>query len=159
MLALLILPCGLLFAPFFVVPIGLMALLSVLTGNPVWEDDVRFTTEHCARFAGDWYNWDVLWATLRIGLWTTIATLLIGHPIAHPMARIHSRALHALSLFAVLTPMSTGIVVRTFAWMTLLSDNGVLTQTFMWLGPITEPLPLMYNEFGIIVGLKHILIP
>lgn len=159
MLGLLILPCALLFVLFFILPIGLMALMSVLTGNPVVEDDVSFTAGNYIRFAGDWYNWEVLWATLRIGLWTTIAALLIGYPIAHLMARIHSRALHAILLMAVLTPMLTGIVVRTFAWMTLLSDNGVINQTLTRLGWIESPLPLMYNEFGIIVGLTHIFIP
>lgn len=159
MLGLLILPCALLFALFFVLPIGLMALMSVLTGNPVVEEDVSFTASHYARFAGDWYNWEVLWSTLRIGLWTTVAALLIGYPIAHLMARVHSRAMHAILLMAILTPMLTGIVVRTFAWMTLLSDNGVINQTLTALGWIESPLPLMYNEFGIIVGLTHIFIP
>jgi len=158
-LGLLILPCGLLFVLFFVLPIGLMALMSVLTGNPVVEEDVAFTVEHYARFAGDWYNWEVLWATLRIGFWTTAAALLIGYPIAHLLARVHSRAMHAILLIAVLTPMLTGIVVRTFAWMTLLADNGVINQTLMWLGWIESPLPLMYNEFGVIVGLTHIFVP
>lgn len=158
-LGLLILPCGLLFVLFFVLPIGLMALMSVLTGNPVVEEGVTFTNEHYVRFAGDWYNWEVLWATLRIGLWTTLAALLIGYPIAHLMARVRSRAVHAILLMAVLTPMLTGIVVRTFAWITLLSDNGVINQTLMRLGWTDGPLPLMYNEFGIIVGLTHIFIP
>lgn len=155
----LILPCGLLFTLFFILPIGLMAMMSVLTGNPVVQDNVVFTGRHYARFAGDWYHWQVLWATLRIGLWTTFAALLIGYPIAHLMARVHSRALHAMLLMAVLTPMLTGIVVRTFAWITLLSDNGVINQTLMRMGLIDAPLPLMYNEFGIVVGLTHIFIP
>ncbi|NNK65382.1 MAG: ABC transporter permease [Rhodobacteraceae bacterium] len=159
LIGLLILPCAILFALFFVLPIGLMAVMSVLTGNPVVEEDVTFTASHYARFAGDWYNWEVLWATLRIGLWTTVAALLIGYPIAHLMARVHSRALHAILLMAVLTPMLTGIVVRTFAWMTLLADNGVINQTLAALGWIESPLPLMYNEFGIVVGLTHIFIP
>lgn len=158
-LGLLILPCALLFLVFFVLPIGLMALMSVLTGNPVVQDNVSFTTQHYTRFASDWYNWEVLWATLRIGLWTTAAALLIGYPIAHLMARVRSRALHAIMLMAVLTPMLTGIVVRTFAWITLLSDTGVINQTLTKLGWIESPLPLMYNEFGIVVGLTHIFIP
>lgn len=155
----LIVPCGLLFTLFFVLPIGLMALMSVLTGNPVVQDDVAFTGKHYARFANDWYHWEVLWATLRIGFWTTFAALLIGYPIAHLMARVRSRAMHAILLMAVLMPMLTGIVVRTFAWITLLSDNGVINQTLMRLGWIDGPLPLMYSEFGIIVGLTHIFIP
>ena len=53
----------------------------------------------------------------------------------------------------------TGIVVRTFAWMTLLSDKGVINQTLISLGLISQPLKLMYTETGIVVGLVHIYVP
>jgi putative spermidine/putrescine transport system permease protein len=75
------------------------------------------------------------------------------------MARIKSRTGHALLLMAVLAPMLTGIVVRTFAWMTLLSDKGVINQVLLSLGLIGKPLQLMYNETGIIIGLVHIYVP
>jgi putative spermidine/putrescine transport system permease protein len=75
------------------------------------------------------------------------------------MARIRSRTGHALLLMAVLAPMLTGIVVRTFAWMTLLSDKGVINQTLISLGVISQPLKLMYTETGIVVGLVHIYVP
>jgi putative spermidine/putrescine transport system permease protein len=55
--------------------------------------------------------------------------------------------------------MLTGIVVRTFAWMTLLQDRGVVNTTLIALGWIEKPLPLMYNEFGTIVALVHIYVP
>ena len=60
---------------------------------------------------------------------------------------------------AVIAPLLTGIVVRTFAWMTLLSDRGVINTIAQWLGLAEKPLPLMYNEFGVIVGLVHIYVP
>jgi putative spermidine/putrescine transport system permease protein len=90
---------------------------------------------------------------------TTLVALAIGYPLAHWMARIKSRTGHALLLMAVLAPMLTGIVVRTFAWMTLLSDKGVVNQTLMSLGVIGQPLKLMYTETGIVVGLVHIYVP
>jgi putative spermidine/putrescine transport system permease protein len=65
---------------------------------------------------------------------------------------MHSRVGHALLLMAVIAPLLTGIVVRTFAWMTLLGDRGVINITAQWLGLTGRPLPLMYNEFGVIVG-------
>jgi putative spermidine/putrescine transport system permease protein len=102
---------------------------------------------------------EVIWTTIRIGLVTTLVALAIGYPLAHWMARIKSRTGHALLLMAVLAPMLTGIVVRTFAWMTLLSDKGVVNQTLMSLGVIGQPLKLMYTETGIVVGLVHIYVP
>jgi putative spermidine/putrescine transport system permease protein len=101
----------------------------------------------------------VIWTTIRIGLVTTLVALAIGYPLAHWMARIKSRTGHALLLMAVLAPMLTGIVVRTFAWMTLLSDKGVINQTLISLGLISQPLKLMYTETGIVVGLVHIYVP
>lgn len=158
-MALFILPSALLFAVFFVLPIGLMAVMSCLTGNPVVAPNVTFTLRHYQRILDDPYHFEVIWTTIRIGLWTTAAALLIGYPLAHWMARIKSRTGHALLLMAVLAPMLTGIVVRTFAWMTLLSDKGVINQTLMSMGLISQPLHLMYNETGIIVGLVHIYVP
>ena len=158
-LALLILPSALLFTLFFFLPIGLMAVMSCLTGNPVVMPHVAFTTRHYARIVNDSYYLEVIWTTLRIGLLTTLFALLIGYPLAHWMARIKSRAGHALLLMAVLAPMLTGIVVRTFAWMTLLSDKGVINQLLISAGLIAKPLQLMYNETGIVIGLVHIYVP
>lgn len=158
-LALFILPSALLFALFFFLPIGLMAVMSLLTGNPVVMPHVAFTTRHYVRMLDDTYYLEVIWTTIRIGLWTTLIALLVGYPLAHWMARIKSRTGHALLLMAVLAPMLTGIVVRTFAWMTLLSDKGVINQTLIALGLISKPLQLMYNETGIVIGLVHIYVP
>lgn len=158
-LALFILPSALLFAFFFFLPIGLMMTMSLLTGNPVVAPRVALTSRHYARIINDPYYLEVIWTTIRIGLVTTLISLAIGYPLAHWMARIKSRAGHALLLMAVLAPMLTGIVVRTFAWMTLLSDKGVINQTLISLGLITQPLQLMYTETGIVVGLVHIYVP
>lgn len=150
-------PATLLFVLFFIMPFGVMALLSVLSGNPVSNPNVSFTWRHYNRlFDSDLY-FDALVATMRIGAVTTIISLLIGYPLAHWMARMRSRVGHALLLMAVIAPLLTGIVVRTFAWMTLLSDRGVINTTLQWFG--LAPLPLMYNEFGVIVGLVHIYVP
>jgi putative spermidine/putrescine transport system permease protein len=158
-LAVFILPSGLLFILFFFLPIGLMAMMSFLTGNPVVAPNVALTTRHYVRIIGDPYYLEVIWTTIRIGLLTTLIALAIGYPLAHWMARIKSRAGHALLLMAVLAPMLTGIVVRTFAWMTLLSDKGVINQTLISFGLIIQPLKLMYNETGIVIGLVHIYVP
>ena len=136
-----------------------MAALSLLSGNPVSNPNVTFTWRHYNRlFDSDLY-FDALVATMRIGAVTTIIALLIGYPLAHWMARIKSRVGHAVLLMAVVAPLLTGIVVRTFAWMTLLSDRGVINTMARWLGLAEKPLPLMYNEFGVIVGLVHIYVP
>lgn len=152
-------PALLLLVMFFLVPFAAMALISVLTGNPFTSPDTRFTTRHYERFLANSLYGEALLSTLRIGAITTVATLLIGYPLAHWMARIKSRLGHGLLLMAVIAPMLTGIVVRTFAWLTVLQDKGVINQTLMAAGLIHAPLRLMYNEFGTIVALVHIYVP
>jgi len=152
-------PAGLLFVLFFMLPFGVMAALSVLSGNPVSNPNVAFTWRHYLRLVDSDLYVDALVATLRIGVVTTALALLIGYPLAHLMARMRSRLGHGLLLMAVVAPMLTGIVVRTFAWMTLLADRGAINTTLAWLGFIEKPLPLMYNEFGVVVGLVHIYVP
>src|SRR5438067_1902876 len=73
--ALLIAPAILVFLVFFIVPLGVVALFSFLSGNPVSNPNARFTTRHYERLFGDIYYAEVLWTTLRLGLWTTAATL------------------------------------------------------------------------------------
>jgi putative spermidine/putrescine transport system permease protein len=160
-IAWLIAPALLLFLLFFVLPFGVMAAMSLFSGNPISNPNAVLTTRHYQRFIEDSagiYH-DALWATLRIGLITTVISLLIGYPLAHWMARMHSRLGHALALMAVIAPLLTGIVVRTFAWMTILQDKGVINTTLMSWGVISKPLPLMYNEFGTVVALVHIYVP
>ena len=103
-----------------------MAMLSFLSGNPVSNPNVSFTWRHYNRLVDSDLYFDALVATMRIGAITTLIALLIGYPLAHWMARMHSRVGHALLLMAVIAPLLTGIVVRTFAWMTLLGDRGVI---------------------------------
>ena len=160
-IAWLIAPALLLFVLFFVLPFGVMAVMSFYSGNPVTNPNAFLTTRHYERFINDDAGifHDALWSTLRIGFVTTIVSLLIGYPLAHWMARMHSRVGHVLVLMAVIAPLLTGIVVRTFAWMTILQDKGVINTTLISMGLISKPLPLMYNEFGTIVALVHIYVP
>jgi putative spermidine/putrescine transport system permease protein len=152
-------PALLLFVVFFVLPFGVMALLSLTAGNPLGSAGLRFTMRNYARLAADPLYAESLVTTLRIGAIVTLASLLVGYPLAHWLARIRSRAGHALLLMAVIAPMLTGVVVRTFAWMTILQDRGVVNMTLLAWGWIDAPLPLMYNEFGTVLALVHIYVP
>ncbi len=158
-IAWLVAPAGLLFAIVFVLPFCTMALLSVLTGNPIQRPNVTFTARNYDRILDDSLYVEALLSTMKIGLVTTVAALILGYPLAHWMARIRSRLGYGVLLILVIAPMLTGIVVRTFAWMTILSDTGVVNATLIGAGLIEKPLPLMYNEFGTTVALVHIYVP
>src|SRR6266852_644342 len=85
-IAWLIAPSALLFALFFFLPMGLMAMISLLNGNPVVQPNVTFTGKYYQRILSDPYYFEVIWTTLWIGLLTTLAALLIGYQ-ALPLSR------------------------------------------------------------------------
>jgi len=156
---LLVVPALLLFGGFFVLPLAVVLLTSLLTGNPVANPSVGFTLRNYQRLVGDDYYLEVLWTTLRLGLLTTVAALLIGYPLAHQLARLRTTLWRTLLLMAVLSPMLTGIVVRTYAWMTLLSNQGIVNTALQALGLTDKPVGLMYNELGTVIALVHIYVP
>src|SRR5258708_13313529 len=118
-MAWLIAPSALLFALFFFLPMGLMAMISLLTGNPVVQSNVAFTGKYYQRILSDPYYFEVIWTTLRIGLLTTLAAFLIGYPLAHWMARIRGRAAYPVLMLTVLPPTPTRILVPTSPSLTL----------------------------------------
>jgi putative spermidine/putrescine transport system permease protein len=154
-----LLPGTALFLAFFILPFAVMLGMSVITDNPLFAPDVSFTLAHYHRLFEDEYHLTVAWTTIRIALWTTVIALIIGYPLAYMTARVQSRGVRLFLIAAVMTPMLTGIVVRTYAWITLLSDNGVINASLQKLGLISAPLPLMYNELGIVIALVHIYVP
>lgn len=136
-----------------------MALMSVLTASPVLRPDASFTLRHFERIAEDLYYWEILWATLRLGLLTTLAALLLGYPLALLLARTRSATARTLLLMAVLAPMVMGLVVRTYAWLGILSNGGVVNGTLRALGVIDAPLPLLGSEAAVVVALCHVYVP
>jgi putative spermidine/putrescine transport system permease protein len=85
--------------------------------------------------------------------------VLLGYPIAYTMAHAGER-LRRLLIFVVLIPFWSSILVRTFAWMVLLQQKGLINKTLIeYLGLIDEPLTLIYNRTGVLIGMSHILLP
>jgi putative spermidine/putrescine transport system permease protein len=93
-----------------------------------------------------------------IALLVTVLTLLVGYPIAY-FLNTSSRLTFSLVLFSVIVPYFTSVIVRTYSWMVLLGRNGIINQMLMGSGLISEPLPLLYNKFGIVVGMTYVLLP
>lgn len=155
----LILPLLALFVGFFVIPLIVMAVISLLSGNPMSDSDVHFTLDNYRKIFSDSLYIEVLWDTLWLGVLTTVFTVLIGYPLAIQLARARSPKVRTLLLVAILSPMLTGIVVRTYAWMALLSDNGIINSALVSAGITDETWPLMYNTFGVVVALVHIYVP
>jgi ABC-type spermidine/putrescine transport system permease subunit I len=101
---------------------------------------------------------DVLLRTLRLSLTVTVACLLLGYPVAYAIARAPRRAARLL-LVLVVVPFWISLLARSFTWMVLLQRHGVVNRLLVGLGLTGEPLPLVYNEVGVHIGLVHVLLP
>lgn len=102
--------------------------------------------------------WDALWRTLRISTLTVIFTLLVSYPMAYYIARSPEEKRDRLLLFIII-PWLSSMVVRSFGWQIILGNRGPINSFLMWLGVTDRPIALVQNEFGILVGVVHVLAP
>ena len=100
----------------------------------------------------------VIGLTFSIALATCALCLILGYPVAYFLATSRGLVLGA-GFICVLLPFWTSLLVRTYAWMALLGRNGVINRLLLDWGMISEPLPLLYNFGGVLVGTVHVLLP
>jgi spermidine/putrescine transport system permease protein len=96
--------------------------------------------------------------SVRIALTATIVALLIGYPAAYAIAAQPRHRQMALLVLAML-PFWSNYLIRTYAWIVLLNNEGLINRGLEGLGIINEPLPLLYNEFAIVLGLVYNYVP
>lgn len=100
----------------------------------------------------------ILLTTLRIGALTTCISLILAYAIAYTLVHASERRRKAMIL-CVLVPFWISVLVRAFAWVALLRSQGLLNNALGALGLITEPLALLYNETGVVIGMVHYMVP
>jgi ABC-type spermidine/putrescine transport system permease subunit I len=96
--------------------------------------------------------------TLEISVLVTLLSLLLGYPLAYLMSTTTPRARNLL-MALVLVPFWTSILVRTFAWMVILGNNGIINKALIALGIVEQPVRLLFNMIGVQVGMVHVLLP
>jgi putative spermidine/putrescine transport system permease protein len=99
-----------------------------------------------------------LGTTNWISLIVTATVLVIGYPIAYYLTTATGIGVRIVVLSIVL-PYFTSIIVRTFSWMVLLGEHGLVNDLLMASGLIGAPLPLMYNRLGVLIGMSYVLLP
>jgi putative spermidine/putrescine transport system permease protein len=100
----------------------------------------------------------VILNTVMISAIATPICVVLGFPVAHAMT-YGSKRLRRWLIFLVLLPFWTSLLVRTFATLILLERNGPLNALLMGLGLIGQPLPLLYNMAGLLIGAVQVLLP
>lgn len=96
--------------------------------------------------------------TFGISITVTIASLLLGFPVAYLLATLPTKSSNLLMIIVVL-PFWTSVLVRTAAWIVLLQERGLVNETLMALHIISQPMHLIYNRVGMIIAMTHIQLP
>lgn len=149
----LVLPAVALLAVFFLFPMARLFLLGIQD-----PETGALTGAHYARLAETPVYWRILGITFRIAILTALFSVLFGYPLALWLSRMDGRR-QAILTMLVLLPFWTSYLVKTFAWMILLGNRGVLNAILTGSGISDRPLRLMYNELGVIIGMVHAMMP
>ncbi|UPK34520.1 ABC transporter permease subunit [Bradyrhizobium sp. 186] len=146
----LLLPGSIFLVVLFVVP--LTGLLLLAFGMPSW------TLANFSRVADTPVYLTVMRNTLEISVTVTAIAFVLSYPIAYALTT-GGVALRTFLLIGIVLPYFTSTLARTFAWIVLLGRNGVVNQFLLELGWVSQPVPMLYNRFGVILGMTHIVMP
>lgn len=138
-----------------VLPMGLIAVYSVMKQ----ENSIvtfSFTLEHYVKFFTDPDFLLILWRSLLIAIKTTIICLLIGYPVAYFIARSKEKIQNILIL-CITIPMWINMLVRTYAWIGLLSEGGFIQQILSFIG--LGDKELLYTEGAVLLGMVYNFLP
>lgn len=142
-------------ALMLVLPMGLIALYSFMEqGNSIIS--FSFTLEHYVKFFTDKDFLLILWRSLLIAVKTTIICLLLGYPAAYFISRCSERTQNILIL-CVTIPMWINMLVRTYAWIGLLSEGGIVQQILSLIG--LGDTELLYTEGAVLLGMVYNFLP
>ncbi|MBP0444192.1 ABC transporter permease [Roseomonas sp. SSH11] len=150
---LLLLPSLLLLFALFLLPIGWFLSSSIMELGS-WEEVMAEADAVLLSGAVGGALLNTGW----VGAVVTLLTLVIGYPVSYALSRARGAAFTVILLCIVL-PYFTSTIVRTYAWMVLLGRNGLINQILLGLGLVSEPVNLLYNRTGVIIGMTYVLLP
>ena len=134
----------------FVIPIGGLLIRSVYDGG--------FTLRHYRQIVDQPVYLTVIGLTFRMVTVVTILCLVLGYPLALFIVGLPERTARFVRVL-VLIPLLTSVIVRTYAWMVLLGTHGMVNQGLIGAGLVSEPVKLLYNFTGVIVGMVYVMLP
>lgn len=146
-----------------IIPLAYLLFLMVFSMISLFKLSISnengFTFEYITHLFTHTVYLKVLWLTLKTAFLVTAFALILAYPIAYLLVRIESSTWKKLIMGAILIPFWISILARSYSWMILLQEQGVVNKILLGLGIIDHPLSLMYNTFGVIIGMTHILLP
>ena len=151
-------PATIFYLVFLVVPYAMLLRLSLFRFSSMRLYIPEFTLINYATVMTDpFYLW-LMARTVGLGLLVTVISLVLGYPLALKIVR-SGPAMRSALIAVALSPLLINLVVRTYAWLVLLGDTGVVNNWLRALGLIGAPLPLSGNMVSVVLGLVHISLP
>ena len=96
--------------------------------------------------------------SIKVALISTICCLLLGYPMAYYIAQSAPTKRNVL-LMLIILPFWTSFLLRVYAWMGILSTNGIINSVFLWIGVIDEPIQMLYTNFAVYLGIVYTYLP
>jgi len=145
-------PCLLFLVAFFCVPVVEILQTGVVNA------DGHFTGEQFHRLVKDTVFLKVLWTTFSISGLTALFSVVLGFPLAYYLSQMSESTRERWMLW-IMVPFWTSYLVKTFAWILVLSKTGVLLTVASALGLVSDPAPLVPSMLGVMVGMVHAMLP
>jgi len=149
-------PAWVMTAIFLVLPLFVVLAYSFLTRGAYGGLQLPWTTESYQRLVDPLYL-SILGRSFLLAAVVTLVSLLVAYPLALFISRSGRRKMLWLNL--VMLPFFTSLLVRTYAWVFLLRDTGLFNTVLLSVGLIQEPLPLLYNDGAVVLGLVYSYLP
>ena len=145
-------PYLLMVTALIVIPVGWLFYLSFI------GRDGSLSFENYERMMKSKAYIRIFLTTFKISILTTIICAAIGYPLAYFMSQL-SRKWANICMIGVLIPFWTSLLVRTYAWLVLLQKKGLLNNMAIEMGLISEPIKIVHNTTGTLIGMVHIMLP
>ena len=142
---------------FLLLPLFLVVVLSILTRGTYGNVVYRLNFENYTRLLDSLYL-RILGYSLYTATATTLATILIGYPLAYYIARAGVRQ-RSILVFLILVPFWTNFIIRIYAWIMILRTEGLLNRTLLGLGAIQVPLDILYTPTAVLIAMVYEFLP
>lgn len=156
-IALTIGPALLFLSVFFLLPQLIIFFYSFLTRGTFGEIEFTFNLKNYFNIADPIYL-SILLRSIKLAFLTALLSLLFGYPVALSISQMKGRK-QFVFLMLVIIPSWMNLLIKNYAWMVIFRRQGVINTFLVWTGIISEPLPLMFNEFAVLIGLVHTYLP
>ncbi len=140
-----------------IIPTGMLVFYSFLQRDGLGRIVYDFSWENYLR-AFDWRFLKILLYSVWYAFLTTVICMAVGYPAAYFIGRAPERV-RALLITFVMIPFWTSFLIRTYAWISILSSNGILNGALISTGVISTPIGFMYTPFAVVLGLVYAYLP